>query len=114
MQFAELDARLIDWKPCGKLGHLLADALFDFRIANVRKDLGDPAANLFHFRFAHAARRDGWAAQADAARFHRWQRVKRNRIFVHGEAGAVQSFFRVGTGDAARVHFDQEQVVVRA
>jgi hypothetical protein len=88
--------------------------LFDGGIAHVTQDVGDPDSDLLHFWLAHSSGGDRGAAQADSARFHRGQWIEGDGIFVDRDAGAVEGFFRVGAGDAARVDFDQEQVIVGA
>ena len=98
----------------GELSNLFANALLDFGVADVGENLGDPAADLLHLRFAHATCCDGRAAQANSATFHGGQRIEGNRVFVYGDAGAVESFFGVRSGDAAGVDFNQKQMVVRA
>src|SRR5690242_12035858 len=75
--------RLIDRELRGKVGYLFAHTLLHFCVADICEDIGDPAADLFHLGFAHAARGDGWAAQTDAASLHGRKRVEGNRIFVH-------------------------------
>ncbi len=99
--------------PC-KFGDLFADALLDLGIADIGENFRDPGADLLHLGFAHAAGGDGRAAQADSAAFHWGQRIERNGILVYGDAGAVEGFFGVRSGDAAGVDFDQKQMVVRA
>src|SRR5256886_4404875 len=98
----------------GELSNLFANALLDVGVADVGEDLGDPAADLLHLRFAHATCGDGRTAQANSATLHGGQRIEGNRVFVYGDAGAVESFFGVRSGDAAGVDFDQKQMVVRA
>src|SRR5437588_12337575 len=112
MRFNERKASVVYSESGRKVGDLLADALLDFRIADVGKDIGDPAANQFHLRLAHAARSNGGAAETYAARFHRRQRVEGDRVFVYSDAGAVEGLFRVRAGDAAGMHFNQEQMIV--
>src|SRR5205085_2504254 len=64
---AAMHAGFVDGEFGGQVSYLFADALLDFRASHVHKDIGDPAADLLHLGFAHAARGDRWAAQADAA-----------------------------------------------
>src|SRR5215467_4358078 len=112
MRFAGVRARLVNGKLGGEVGDLFADALLDFGVANVGENVGNPAGDLLHLRFAHAPGGDGRAAEADATGFHGRQRVEGNGVFVDGDAGAIECFFGVGAGDAARMDFDQEEVIV--
>ena len=112
--WTDLEARLINREFRGKFRDLFAHALLDLCLADVREDFRDPAADQFHLRFAHAARGDGRATQPDPATLHGRERIERNRILIYGNARTVEGFFGVRPSDAARVHFDQEQMVVRA
>src|SRR5690349_24512144 len=105
MRFAGRHAGRVNGKLRGQVGDLSAHALFNFGVANVREDIGDPAGDLRHFGFAHATSGDRRASEADAAGFHGRERVEGNGVFVHGNAGAVEGFFGVGTGDVAGVDF---------
>ena len=107
-------ARFVDGEFRGKLRHLRTNLLFEFGITDVREHVGDPVADFFHFRLAHAACGDGRAAEANAACFHRGQWIEGNGILVHGDAGAVERFFGVGAGDAARMNFDEKKMIVGA
>src|SRR5205807_7794371 len=96
---AAAEAGFIDREFGGELSNLFANALLDFGVADVGENLGDPDADLLHFRFAHATCGDGRTAQADSATLHGGQRIEGNRVFVYGDAGAVESFFSVRSGD---------------
>src|ERR1700686_3933772 len=108
------DSGFVNREAPGELRHLLPHALFRDGIADMPQYLGDPFADLLHFRFVHATRGYRRAAQADSPGFHWRQRVKRNSVLVYGDARAVQSFFRIATGQAARMKLDQKKMVVRS
>ena len=107
-------AGFVNGKLGGQIGYLFADFLFDRGVTDVAEDFGDPGADQLHLGFFHATRGDGRTAQANAARLHRGERIERNGIFVDGDARAIESFFRVASGDAARMDFDQEEMIIRA
>src|SRR5436853_2844534 len=111
---AAAEAGFRDGEFRGKFGDLLADALLDFGVPDIGENFHDPDADLLHFRLAHAARGDGRAAEADSAALHGGQRIEGNGVLIYGDAGAVESFLGIASSDAAGVHFDQEQVIVRA
>src|SRR6266446_4439480 len=109
-----LHAGFVNGEAGGQFRNLLADALLDFGVADVGEDFGDPGGDLLHFRFAHAARSHGGAAEADAATLHGGQGIEGNGIFVYSDARAVEGLFGISAGDAAGVNFDQEQMIVSA
>src|ERR1700682_3408812 len=107
-------ARLVDGEARGEFRHLLAHALLDDGVADVQENFGDPRADLVHFRLAHPARGYRWAGPIYSAGLHRRERVEGNGVFVYGDSGAVERFFRIAAGQAAGVQFDEEKVIVRS
>jgi len=103
------EARFINGEFRGKVGDLFAHVLLDFGVADVGEDFCDPGADLLHLWLAHPACGYRRAAEADAAALHGREGIERNRVFVHGNAGAVESFFGIRSGDAARVDFDEKR-----
>src|SRR2546430_2743866 len=84
-------ARFVDWEFRGKLRHFRANSLFGFGVADRSENVGDPVADLLHFRFAHAARGDGRRAETNAAGFHRGQGIEGNRILVDRKSTRLNS-----------------------
>src|SRR6266852_2041374 len=111
---AAFHAGFVNGEARGQFRNLSADALLDFRVADVGEDFSDPGGDLLHLRRAHSARGHGRASEADAAALHRGQGIEGNGIFVYSDAGAIEGFFGVGAGDAAGMDLDQEEVIVRA
>src|SRR5262249_55419057 len=104
----------VDGEFRGKLRYLRANLLFDFGVADVRDDVGDPVADLFHFRLTHSASGDRRSTEANTTRFHWGQGIERDRILVDGDARSVEGPFRIAAGNAARVNFDQKQMIICA
>src|SRR6185437_1600417 len=94
--------------------HFGANPLFDRSIADMAEHFGDPARDFFHFRLAHAARSYGGRAGANASGFHGRQGIEGDRVLIDGDAGAVEGGLRDAAGDAARVNFDQEEMIIGA
>src|SRR6266850_7549359 len=103
---AAFHAGFVNGEASGQFRNLFAHALFDFGVADVGEDFGDPGGDLLHLRFAHAARSHGGAAEADAAALHGGQGIEGNGIFVYGDARAIEGLFGIGAGDAAGVNFN--------
>ena len=78
------------------------------------EDIGNPSADLVHFRLAHPARGHRRAAEANSAGLERRERVERNGVLVDGDACTVQSQLGVATGEPAGVQLDEEQMIVGA
>ena len=106
--------RRVDREARGEVRDLFAHALFDGGVSDMLENVRDPVTNFQHFGFAKAASGHGGTAEANASALHGRQRIERNGIFVNGDTGAVESFFRVGAGDAARMDFHGKQVIVGA
>ncbi len=68
--WAAAEAGFVNREFCGKFRNLFAHALLDFGVADVGKNFRDPVADALHLGFAHTARGDRGAAQADSAAFH--------------------------------------------
>ncbi len=101
-------------KPLINLNHLAPDFRQHFRLITTLQRGVNPSCDLFHLRFLHAARSDGWRADADAAAEGDFLRVEWNAILVHSDAGVIERF----TGDFAVQTFgaeiDEHQMIVRA
>ena len=70
--------------------------------------------DLIHLGFAHAARRHGRRADANAAGDHRRVLIERDRVLVDGDAGLAERGFGDLAGDAFREDVDEHQVIVGA
>src|SRR5579864_1009132 len=77
----------VEWKVFAEVEHLLADFGERGRVSALVQHLGDPAADLFHLRFFHAARGERGRADAYARGLKRRISVERNRVLVDGDAG---------------------------
>src|SRR4051794_36839166 len=82
--------RCVEWERLAEFQYLVAYFAQDRRIRAVQQRLGDPAADLAHLAFLHAASGERRSTDADAARFHWRIRVKRNRILVDGDSSFAQ------------------------
>ncbi len=106
------DARFVNREASGQFGDLFADALFGLGVTQIGEDFGNPRADLVHLGLAHAAGGDGRSTEADASGLHRRQGIKGDGVLVDGDAGAIESFFGIRASDAARMHVNEEKVIV--
>src|ERR1700730_17245307 len=86
--------------------HLVPHAGNRLCTRDVEKHLGDERADLAHFRFLEAARRDGGRAQADAAGVERRVAVERNGVRVDRDPRAVERLLGLLAARAFREDID--------
>src|SRR3954469_24074772 len=94
--------------------HLFADARERGGVGAVVQRFGDPAADLLHLRFLHAARGDSGRADADAARLHRRIGVEWDRVLVDGDAGLAERLLGFGAEHAFGEDVHEHEVRVGA
>ena len=82
--------------------------------SDVRQRADDQVADHVHRLLAHAARRDGGRADADAAGDHGRVLVERDRVLVDGDARLAERRLRDLAGEALREDVHQHQVIVGA
>src|SRR5690349_3944569 len=109
-------ASAIDRETRAQFTHAPVHLALDFAIV-LRPVLGeavenvrDHVADVAELRLAEAAGRARWRADADAAGFHRRQRVERNAVLVAGDARMLETLVGILAGEAERPEIDQREV----
>ena len=76
--------------------------------------LNNKVRDFQHLFLFHAARSDGWCSNPYAAWLENWICVKRNRILVDRDPGAIKDLLRFLAVNFLRAKIDKHEVIVGA
>src|SRR6202035_795117 len=98
--WCRLTTPCVERKLIGHLRNFTANVVERGIVIALIESLRDPASDLPHLRFLHAARGKRGRADANARRLERRIGVIRNGVLVHGDAGLAEGEFGFRAEDA--------------